>query len=234
MTGEEDEGSKEDVSPSGFYYRLQTSLAKAADTSKDEQVQQENLDIIDELVSLLSEKYEFSHLTKEEALFYSALLQVQWAQKLGEESSKYDCDDVVKSHLAMTYNSNASSSNVTAFLTYVSLLLAIHYKYVKVEPVENELTLLNFSGNEAQDLVGQWTGLRQKGPLLYTDGRYQMQSVPVAFSREQAAQWGEETILAFDSKRSVSAIREQVREAYNRISGDVTNVSSDRLDSFAK
>ncbi|UZJ54774.1 hypothetical protein CBS101457_004094 [Exobasidium rhododendri] len=225
--GGQDEGggASSEISPAGFYHRLQASLSKASDLFKEGQAQQQPItaDAVADLVAVLQEKSELYHLTKEESLFCSALMQVQWALQIEGQGTNYNCEDVIAAHRALTSSSNASSANITAFVSYVSLLLALYYSYVEVVPVENELTMLSATEGEARDVVGQWIGLAKKGPLLYSDGRYQLESVPVAFSRKIAAGWGGDVIVQLDAVRGASVIREQLRDAYNQISGDVLN-----------
>jgi hypothetical protein len=236
--GDQDEEHQpvREMTPAAFYHRLQVSVSKALDIfNADEAQQQGTAEIIDDLVTLLQEKDKFCYLTKEESLFYSALLQVQWSLNTDEGQSSFSSvEDVIKAHLDLTFNSNASSANLTAYLSYVSLLLSIYYSYVDVEPVENELTLVDSSGGQARDIVGEWIGLQKRGPLIFSSGRYQQKSVALSFARTKVAHLSDEVVAQLDTARSATSIREQLREAYSRIAGDIAEVSRSCVSSLEK
>jgi hypothetical protein len=237
MSNQDGVESAHDTTPDGLYHQLQNSLSKAIeDGSSSTDDGKRSLTLIDELANILSEKHEYSHLTRLEAMFRSALLLLQWRKRKEgavldqqDQDIEYNYEDIVKAHLSMTSNSNASSCNTTAFLSYFTLILNLHYRYTELDPIENELTLVNFTESTAVDIVEQWSGI-QGGPLLYPDGRYDSGSILAGVSRTHAERWGEGVVARLDSLYGTQSIREQLREAYSRISGDASNVSAIEVD----
>lgn len=204
----------------GFYHQLQAITSRALATPPGDR-----RDIVDELLTVLSDKQESSHLTTEETLLQSALLALQCndaARSIGGlDADAYS--NVIQTHLANTFNANASALNSTAYLAYASLLLSLHYAYVGTEPVDNEITLLDFPASEAKDIVQEWTGFAG-GPAFYPDGRYDGSTLVGPIKKYLAAA----NTAEWDALLGTSSVREQLRAAYSRLSGDVANVSVER------
>jgi RNA recognition motif-containing protein len=221
MSSREEGDRQQDVSPVGFYRRLQSTVSKAAQiastgaTIKDG----EGLDALSELLALLSEKLELSHLTQQEALLRSVLLVVE--TRYNSSQITYDAySELIQQHGKMTFNCNASAVNITAFLSYVNILLALHYTYEETQPTQNELALVDISDEQGRDIIAEWTGF-QGGPITFPSGRYNLDSLQLGISRSAAKKDQTQPIDQWEALLDVEATRVRLREAYSRISGDI-------------
>lgn len=216
MSSAEEGTDRQDVSPVGLYRRLQLLVGKATQlAAKDATIKEgEGLEALEELLALLSEKLELSHLTTEESLFRSTLLVVL-SRHTREEGRFEAYNELIQAHLAMTFTSNASAVNAAAFLSYVSLLVALHYTYEGIHPVQNEITLLETGDKQSRDVVAEWTGF-QGGPLLDSHGRYDANSLRIGVSRRDQTP----VIEQWEALCGVESTRVRLREAYSRVSGD--------------
>lgn len=220
MKGQEGEDGrgKTDIGPAGLYYGLQASVAKAIQIASVDNIIKKGqaLDVIAELITRLSDKAEISHLTTEETLLRSALMVVQCKNNTHEGNKFEQYSNLIECHLEATFTCNASALNVAAFLSYVSLLLCLHYVFTDLHPIQDELTLVEISKEQSRDILAQWIGF-QGGPLLYSEGGYDAGSLGLAISKSSVSQEEQEQWKAL---LGTEAVRVRLREAYSRVSGD--------------
>ncbi|CAO1625875.1 unnamed protein product [Parajaminaea phylloscopi] len=145
--------------------------------------------------------------------------------------------EVIELHQTATRSSNGSALHLPSFLTYIHTLLAWHYMF---EEADQPVSFFWEEGAESegeghwsvesrQDLLREWTGL-QNGPQFLqlrhsTTGTtfvvgYDRRSLPAAPTRTQVRAVGMED--AWDAILGEAAIRELIREAISRASGETS------------
>ncbi|CAO1613556.1 unnamed protein product [Jaminaea pallidilutea] len=143
---------------------------------------------------------------------------------------------VLDLHQEATRASNGSALDLASFITYIHLLLSLHYHFEEISPPPSafweagggSVSSQDWSVASTEDFLQEWTGLRGGPKFLNLRHRrsklqmmigYERSSLPRIPTRRQAQAAGCESEWA--ALLSEEPIREAVREANSRAAGEV-------------
>lgn len=215
--GRQDEAGasdQHDTSPKAFFRWLQSLRADLLAGQSER---------LPDLLEALSQKHFAVLLTSEQALLRGALVLHTLISSSGDAANVPPVSDVralanvLAIHRAHTFDSGSSALDGRAYMAYASLLVCLHYTYIGIQPYEDDLTIRNDAERQRMDLVQAWTGV-DGAPTFYRDGTYATLGNLRAPARQQVTAAGD--VAGWDELLSVESVREALRDANSRLSGD--------------